>query len=354
MSLESSPRTSARLLSNPVTRRRLVGVTAGAIASAALVSRSHAEDASPAASPVGPRGEWTFTNDKGVTITLPSRPERIVADVNAAAPLWDFGIRPVAVFGWNATDTGDFGPAGGNVDPSTVAVVGDSTEPIKPEAVAAQHPDLIVTLTWAPGEPTEYWSIAEDILPQVQPIAPVIAISATGMADANTERFAELAAALGADLDSPELVEARTTYTDALASFKEVATEKRDLTAVFISIAASETAYVAYAHDWADLSLYEHLGLTIVGPTLEKGAYWEEISLEQAMKYPADILFNSTRPGNLNREELEAHPTFGQQPAVKAGQIGEWNQDFIMSYQGMTDALNTTIAPIQTAKKIIN
>ncbi len=87
MSLESSPRTSARLLSNPITRRRIVGVTAGAIASAALVSRSHAEDASPAASPASPLGEWTFTDDKGVTITLPSRPERIVAGVNAAAPL---------------------------------------------------------------------------------------------------------------------------------------------------------------------------------------------------------------------------------------------------------------------------
>jgi iron complex transport system substrate-binding protein len=85
-----------------------------------------------------------------VTIELPERPVRIVADVNAAAPLWDFGIRPVAVFGWNATESGDFGAAGGRIDPALVEVVGDGVETLRLEYTLAMDPDLIVTLTWAP------------------------------------------------------------------------------------------------------------------------------------------------------------------------------------------------------------
>ncbi|HEU0163619.1 MAG TPA: hypothetical protein VFQ54_01170, partial [Thermomicrobiales bacterium] len=73
---------------------------------------------------------------------------------------------------------------------------------------------------------------------------------------------------------------------------------------------------------------------------------------EQALKYPADVIFNSARPGTLTAEQLRAHPTWGLHPAVKAGQIGSWNQDFIMSYQGMAAALEATIAPIRTAEKV--
>ncbi len=244
-------------------------------------------------------GEWIFTDDKGVTVTLPEMPQRIVADVNAAAPLWDFGIRPVAVFGWNASETGDFGPAGGNVDPAAVQVAGNATEPIQPEKVVVADPDLLVTITWAPEDPTEYWSIDAEILPQVLPIAPVVAISATGLADVNTERFAELAVSLGADLTSPELAEAKVTYEAALADFPARAAEKSDLTVLFLSVGADEEIYVANAPDWADLSLYESLGLKIVSPDIEAGAYWEELSMEEAAKYPADVIFNSTRPGTL-------------------------------------------------------
>lgn len=345
-------RTSAQSVSKGFTRRHAVGAAASAFAGVAWFSSTHAQESSPAASPAATNSEWTFTDDKGVTATLSSQPERIVADVNAAAPLWDFGIRPVAVFGWNATENGDFGPAGGNVDPAAVAIVGNATEPIQPEAIAAQHPDLLVTLTWTPDDPTEYWSIDTSILPQVTPIAPLVALSATGMADANTERFAELAAALGADLASPELVEAKATYDASLTSFRETASATSDLRVLFAYVDATDEAYIASPQDWADLSLYEHLGLQLVHPDAEKDAFWETISAEQALKYPADVILCSTRPGTLTADELKAHPTWGQHPAVKAGQIGLWNQDFIMSYQGMAAALDATIAPLLTAGKV--
>lgn len=330
------------------TRRGFLAGTAGLAAGLVLSGKSAAQESTPASPP---SGEWIFTDDKGVTVTLPARPERIVADVNAAAPLWDFGVRPVAVFGWNATETGNFGDAGGNVDPAAVEVVGVTAEPIQPEKVISVDPDILITITWTPDDPTEYWSIDPAILDQVQPIAPLIAMSATGSADVNTERFAELAAALGADLATPELSAAKETYEAALAEFPTIAEQKQDLSVLFL-YAEGETIYVANAPDWADLAMYQSLGLNIVEPEAEPGSYWEQLSIEQALKYPADVVFHSTRPGTLTLEEMTAHPILGLHPAIKARQVGPWNQDFIMSYQGMTAALAATLATIRDAQTI--
>jgi iron complex transport system substrate-binding protein len=336
-----------------LSRRTMLGATLGVAATSALLSGSTiAQESTPAASPEIDR-PWSFTDDKGVTVSLETRPERIVADVNAAAPLWDFGIRPVAVFGWNASETGDFGPAGGNIDPNQVDVVGDPVETIQLEKTIVAQPDLLITVTWTPDDPTEYWSIGTEVLPQVLEIAPLIAISATGSADVNTERFAELAVALGADLETPELVEAKARYDQALADFPAAAAGQSSLRVLFIYAAEGESIYVANPIDWADLTLYQSLGLNIVQPEVEPGTFWEELSTELANKYPADIIFHSTRPGTMTPDELAAHPTLGQHPAVKAGQIGAWNQDFIMSYQGMTDALETTIATVSASTPVI-
>jgi iron complex transport system substrate-binding protein len=336
-----------------ILNRRTVLAASGAVAGATVLTRGGlAQPASPAAT------GWSFTDDKGVTVELAEAPVRIVADVNAAAALWDFGIRPVGIFGWNASDSGDLGPAGGNIDPTAVEIGGNSTEPFQLEPVLAMQPDLLVTLTWEPENPTEYWSLdaEESVLPLAQEIAPIVAISAVGLADANTGRMAELAAALGADLETPELVAASEEYDAALAQLPEVAAEQADLTVMFAYISRDgEQWYIVDPAGWADVSLYESLGVNVIIPETSDG-YWQTLSFEEALKYPADVIFNSSRGGGtltLNLEELQAHPTFGQHPAVAAGQVGDWNQDFIMSYQGMTDALNAIITTLAPAEKVI-
>jgi len=341
------------------TRRQFIGGTAGLAAGLATMSTLAHEgahgDATPAASPgASPvAGGWSFTDDHGVTVTADAAPTRIVADVNAAAPLWDFGVRPVAVFGWNASESGNFGAAGGNIDPSAVAVVGDATEPFKTEAVLAEDPDLLVTLTWAPSDPADYWSFTEAALvDQARQIAPLIAMSAAGFADANTDRFAELATSLGADLSTPELTAAKADYTDRLTAFPDQAASKADLKVLFMYIAAEGSVYFATPKGWADLSLYQKLGVNIVLPETDD-PWWQEVSQEEAGMYPADVIFHSTRPGTLSVDEMKAHPTLGQHPAIKAGQIGEWNQDFIMSWQGMSAALDSISGPILAANKVI-
>ena len=339
------------MLNTPLNRRTLIGASAG-LAGAALAGPAIlAQQASPEASPA--TGGWSFTDDKGITVTADAVPTRIVADLNAAAPLWDFGIRPVGVFGWNATETGDFGAAGGNVDPAAVEVVGTGDEPFQAEPTVALDPDLLVTITWS-DDPADYWSFTEPaIVDQAREIAPLVAMAAYGLADANTNRFAELAASLGADLETDELVAAKSAYDEAMASFPDAVGAKSDISVLFLYAGSTEEPlYIANPVGWADLSLYQKLGVNIVVPEGEMSAWWQELSWEEALKYPADFVFHSWRPGTMTVEEMQAHVTLGQHPAIKAGQVAEWNQDFIMSWQGMTAALDSISGPLANATKI--
>ncbi len=333
-----------------VSRRSLLG--ASGLAAAAIAAPRLTSAQTPDASPTGP---WTFTDDKGVTVTLDTMPTRIIADVNAAAPLWDFGIRPVGVFGWNATQNKDFGPAGGNIDPDQVEVVGYEPELFVYEKAAALNPDLIITVTWEPDNPAEYWSLDfdPDLIETARAAAPVIAISATGSADVNTERFAELAASLGANLESDEQIAAKERFETAKARLQGVASAKSDLVSLFAYLGdGAATWYIASPQDWADLSFYQSLGVTMVQPDVEKFAYWNEISTEEADMYPADIFFHSTRPGTTTEEALIADESFGSLPSIKAGQVAAWNQDFIMSYEGMAIATEGIAAAIEQATKV--
>ena len=113
------------------------------------------------------------------------------------------------------------------------------------------------------------------------------------------------------------------------------------------------TLYIASAPDWADLAFYQEAGVPIVEPDAEPGSYWEQLSMEQIMKYPADVIMSSSRPGTLSPEDIAAHPVLGLHPAAVAGQIYPWNQDFIQSYQGMTEAITHLTESIGGAEKVL-
>lgn len=331
-------------------RRQFAGALAGLLAAPLAVAPARAQSATPAASPDA-AGGWTFTDDAGETVTLATRPARIVADLNAASALWDFGIRPVAVTGYTVTTDA----AWGNVDRSTPVInAGPETGAPDLEKLIALAPDLYVTITWSPdNRETAYeWTFPE---PEQEALArevvPIIGISATGLADVNVTRFVELAASLGADLSSPELVAARDAYDQAVAAFSTLAAEKSELTNLFV-YADNENEYIANWPKWADLAWYEALGLNIVKPDVADTEYWLQQSPELAGSYPSDLLFQSTRMEVLSLDELKAHPTYGRLPAVEAGQAQAWNQDFILSYQGLTAALDTLIAALTSAEKI--
>ncbi len=337
--------------SGVMTRRQVVG-SLGALALLADPQSLLARQATPDASSSGSAGGWTFTDDAGKTLELPARPLKIAADLNAASALWDFGIRPAAVAGYTVSTDASWG----NVDRATPVIneaAGASTPNL--EMLLAEGIDLFVTIYWGNEDNPYEWSFPElAAYERTNAAVPVIAISGSGRADHNTERFAELAALLGADLDTPEIQEAKAAYEDAVAGFSAVAKEKADagITSLFIYADPTEL-YVAYPPIWADLAMYQALGMNIIVPdAVPEGDYWESLSTEQAIKYVSDILFQSSRTGTLSLEELAAHPTYGTLPAVKAGQVMAWNQDFIQSYQGLGAALETMIEALENAEKV--
>lgn len=110
---------------------------AGAFGVALLTALSPHSDAAQSATPAAER-LWTFTDDHGTTISLPERPERIVAYVGSAATLWDYGIRPVGVFGSLLREDGSKNPLAGNVDPDAVAWLGEGGSELDLEALVAR------------------------------------------------------------------------------------------------------------------------------------------------------------------------------------------------------------------------
>src|SRR5687767_7092348 len=99
---------SVRHVSSTLGNRRLMtrrALLMGALAVPLLVACARAGGATDA-----PGIPWSFEDDRGVTATAPSRPQRIVAHVGSAAVLWDHGIRVVGTFGPRGRPDGSRNP----------------------------------------------------------------------------------------------------------------------------------------------------------------------------------------------------------------------------------------------------
>jgi iron complex transport system substrate-binding protein len=291
-------------------------------------------------------GPWTFTDDRGETIELPEAPTRIVAYVGTAAVLWDFGVRPVGVFGPQVRADGTPEPAAGRIDLDAVGSAGMGWDGVNLEALAALDPDLVVT-----GGTTDQdlWVISAEKLDEVERIAPVVAIRAyEGSAAeivAGYERFVD---ALGIDLGAPEVEAARTAYETVLAELRAALAEKPGLR-VLVTFADADSLYVAKPPDFPDLLELRTLGMDLVEPG-GRDAYWQALSWEQAGRYPADLILHDERSYGLQPDELTGYPTWATLPAVEAEQVAPWNAETIMSYQGLTLAFARILDAVRVAR----
>lgn len=71
----------------------------GFLASATATALLTACSGTPAGTDRTGTAEWRFTDDRGVTVTRPSRPARIVTNDQAGAALASLGVRPIGMFG---------------------------------------------------------------------------------------------------------------------------------------------------------------------------------------------------------------------------------------------------------------
>ena len=174
---------------------------------------------------------------------------------------------------------------------------------------------------------TPLWYVPEEVAPAVDERTPSIGILMEDVSIAQTiDRFAELAAALGADLESPEVAADKERFDRAVADLKAAIAEKPGLTVLAVS-GDADNYYVAHPAAAADLIFLRELGLDIVIPESDPEEYWDTLSWEQANKYPADLILQDNRPHALSRDQLMAIPTWQELPAVKADRLstGIWS-----------------------------
>ncbi|MFT4040061.1 MAG: ABC transporter substrate-binding protein [Thermomicrobiales bacterium] len=270
----------------------------------------------------------------------------MIAGVFAAAPLWDFGIHVEGIFGWNINADGSLTRAGGRIDPTAVALLNGEPNTLDAEKALALAPDLIITVTFQPDDPSQLWGIDPGAASLVSEIAPVIAISGLQRADILVQRFAELAVALGADLATPGLEAQRANY-DAANERLRMAVTTTPASALF-AFPEPDQVYLANPNTTADVQLFRDLGLRVLPDTDDDSESWVGVSYEEIGAYEADLFFYATGDGAMPFDEIVAHPTLGQMPAVASGHAVPWQQDVVFSFPGVAESLDTVATAVHS------
>jgi iron complex transport system substrate-binding protein len=290
---------------------------------------------------------FTFTDDRGKTISLPDVPERIVASVPSAASLWDFGVRPIAVYGPLVKADGTPEPSAGSIDPDAVDSVGEVFDEVDIEKLLSLNPDLLVGTMYFPDE---LYGIQDDAEPRLEELVPTVGIlTAAEPVTVPIQRFEELAVALGADVNAPDVLAAKARFEAASEAVKTAAAAKAGLKVLFLS-AYEAAIYVANPPAWGDLLYFQELGVELVVPEVPAENYFEELSWEQATKYDADLILNDFRGGGYTNAEFVEQPTAALHPAVQAGQVGEWIAAYAYTYSGFAGVLEALAETIESAR----
>ncbi|MEU4403552.1 ABC transporter substrate-binding protein [Streptosporangium sp. NPDC023963] len=311
--------------------------------------------AETAAAPVGSpaaasltAGPWTFTDDRGKKIEVPERPARVVAQVGAAAALWDFGVRPVAVFGPHKLKDGTKDPQVGDVDITKVESIGNVWDEFNVEKYISLQPDLLISGMYAKDA---LWYVPQKSASTIEQVAPTLGVSLIGASVPKLiERYGQVAAALGADLDAPGVTEAKARFEAASAA---LATPEAKGLKVLVMAGGPEAMWVANPDDHADVRYFKELGLDLVVPEkVDDGGFWQTLSWENADTYEADVILVDARTQSMRPEEMKKKPTFAALPAVKAGQVYQWHAEERYSYQGYADVLERLHTDLAKAKKL--
>jgi iron complex transport system substrate-binding protein len=331
--------------------RRGLLAAGGALGAGAVLTACGGNSDSATSSASG-GGSWTFTDDRKKKLTAKSAPKRIVAFTGVAAALVDFGIddQIVGVFGETELANGKADPQAGDLDISKVTILGNVWGEFNIEKYAALDPDLLVTHQY---ESSSLWYVPTESEKKILALAPSAAITVARVPlTTPIQRYAELAESLGADLKAAKVTEAKARFEKAAATLRSAAKASGGIKV----LAASASADIFYASNpgvGADLMYFKSLGVDIIVPNkLDKGDYFESLSWENADKYDADLIILDNRASTLQPKDLTSRAAWKALPAVKAGQVAEWDAVPRFSYAGAAPLLENLAAAIAKSKKL--
>ncbi|MFH8753497.1 ABC transporter substrate-binding protein [Streptomyces rimosus] len=296
-------------------------------------------------------GAWSFTDDRKKKVSLDHTPQRIVAFTGTAAALYDFGIdkQVVGVFGPTKLQNGKPDPQAGDIDVDRVTIIGNAYNQFAVEKYAALNPDLLITNMYEPGA---LWFVPEQSKDKITKLAEQVAITSARVPLVKIiERYAELAQSLGADLKAKKVTDAKARFEKAAAELRKAA--KSNPVRVLACSGSADLFYASNPGINSDIMYYKSLGVDIIVPdNLDKGGYFENLSWENADKYPADVLMLDNRTSALQPKDLAAKPAWNKLPAVKAGQVTGWSSEPRFSYAGAAPLMEELTKAIQNAKKV--
>ncbi|WP_328989671.1 ABC transporter substrate-binding protein [Kribbella sp. NBC_01245] len=326
---------------SPLSRRSLLR---GGLGAGGLLLLAACGDSPDPASPNG--AAWEFTDDRGKKVTRPQRPTTIVAQISAAAALWDLGIRPVGTFGESRNADGTPTMAAGSIDLSKVTSISETFGEFNLEKYATLKPELLITQLQVKNE---LWYVPATSVEPIEAHNPIVAIShLETTVPAVIDRYAALAKALGADLAAEPVTKAKTEFDQASKGLREA---KLDALKVLFISATADNAYLGIAPAFADLRMLSDLGVRFVTPKADAAdPHWETLSWEQVGKYPADVILYDERTRDIFTKTRI--PTYQQMPAVKAGQTIAWNPTLPASWAGFAPALRKLTADLSRMRPL--
>ncbi|WP_059009537.1 ABC transporter substrate-binding protein [Streptomyces specialis] len=340
--------------------RRALLSTGGALSAGALLTacgdNSPTGSAGDGTDANAPSGAFRFTDDRGETVELDAVPERIVAYVGTAAALHDYGIRSVGVFGPTTNPDGTPGPQAGRLDLDDIRVLGTAWGEFDIEDYTVLEPQLLVTNMFEPGA---LWYVPDESADTIAGLAPTLGILVAPTADRPgirlgdvIDRYTQLATALGADLTTTAVTEAKARFEAAAEAVRRAARDNPGIKVLACS-GAADLFYVSDSSSAADLAWFQELGVELIVPEhVDAGGFFESLSWENADAYPADLLLMDSRGVALQPDDLADKPTFTRLPAVEAGQITGWNSEPVPSHAGCAPLLENLAEALRTARKV--
>jgi iron complex transport system substrate-binding protein len=188
----------------------------------------------------------------GLAIDFDAQPENIVMDCYAYSSLHEYGIEPVALFGYECDNPFVMGDA----DISGIDMVGKDGE-IDVEKLAELRPDAIVGQGSAEG-----WSwFDEDVNAQITRVAPFVPLPGSETIDARIADTREIAAFFGADVEADAIVQSDADLAAAKETFSDAITDSG--LNIMLTSPTKEMLYTGVG--FAQATLLEELGATIVG-----------------------------------------------------------------------------------------
>lgn len=327
------------LRSRALTRRRLLAATGGLGAASALAACGSSDGDGGADDGSGGSGPFSFVDERDQeAVELDHVPGKVVAFTGLAAALYDYGVEVAAVFGPTTLADGEPDLQAGRMPVEDLTVLGNAWGEFDVEAYAAVGPELLVSHYY---EGFDLWFVPEERLEEVQALAPGIGIEVSKPSlDQIIDRHAQLAEALGADLDSEANADGIERFGAAMAAVPERYAEVQAATGhEYRAMAVGawpDGLYVANPSTFNLLAKCVELGVDFVVPeNPDQNGYWELLSWENVDKYAADVIFLDLRTGNISPEQLVAdYPTWAALPAVRAGHVFGWNGEPVYSHVG--------------------